>query len=454
MNDIVESIESAAEVVEILQKAGYQAVFAGGCVRDFLLEVEPNDIDIATSATPDQVEALFPKTVAVGKSFGVIRVQHSDYEFEVATFRKDSKESDGRRPDSVEFSNMFEDAQRRDLTINAMFFDPFGDKYIDYVGGQTDLNRKMICMVGNPAERIAEDKLRLLRVVRFASRMGWNIESRTRKALQEFGQDIVVVSPERMGEELTKILTDKRAHVGFGMLKEFGFWTYIMPQISELKECAQDPKWHPEGDVFVHTQLMLKNAGQNLRDNAVLAWAIVMHDIGKPATYAIGPKGNITAHGHAEKGARMAEELLPKLRFDTKTIQKVVWIVENHMKLFDFKNMKQASRMKLIANENFDNLLELHRLDCLSSNGDLSSYEFIKHIQSSTPISQIKPERLIDGKDVMAMGVKPGKMVGKILEEIADQQREGKVTTKEQAVRFAQALIEQDDREKAEIAAQ
>jgi len=454
MNDIVESIESAAEVVEILQKAGYQAVFAGGCVRDFLLEVEPNDIDIATSATPDQVEALFPKTVAVGKSFGVIRVQHSDYEFEVATFRKDSKESDGRRPDSVEFSNMFEDAQRRDLTINAMFFDPFGDKYIDYVGGQTDLNRKMICMVGNPAERIAEDKLRLLRVVRFASRMGWNIESRTRKALQEFGQDIVVVSPERIGEELTKILTDKRAHVGFGMLKEFGFWTYIMPQISELKECAQDPKWHPEGDVFVHTQLMLKNAGQNLRDNAVLAWAIVMHDIGKPATYAIGPKGNITAHGHAEKGARMAEELLPKLRFDTKTIQKVVWIVENHMKLFDFKNMKQASRMKLIANENFDNLLELHRLDCLSSNGDLSSYEFIKHIQSSTPISQIKPERLIDGKDVMAMGVKPGKMVGKILEEIADQQREGKVTTKEQAVRFAQALIEQDDREKAEIAAQ
>jgi len=454
MQDIVEVIESAAEVVEILQKAGYQAVFAGGCVRDFLLEVEPNDIDIATSATPDQVEALFPKTVAVGKSFGVIRVQHSDYEFEVATFRTDSKDSDGRRPDSVEFSSIQEDAKRRDFTVNAIFFDPFGDKYLDYVGGQKDIKNRIIRFVGDANERIREDKLRMLRFVRFVSRGNWNWHKDSANAVHANAQDITVVSPERIGEELTKILTHESAHIGFRTLQDFGFWTYIMPQISELKECAQDPKWHPEGDVFVHTQLMLKNAGQNLRDNAVLAWAIVMHDIGKPATYAIGPKGNITAHGHAEKGARMAEELLPKLRFDTKTIQKVVWIVENHMKLFDFKNMKQASRMKLIANENFDNLLELHRLDCLSSNGDLSSYEFIKHIQSSTPISQIKPERLIDGKDVMAMDVKPGKMVGKILEEIADQQREGKITTKEQAVRFAQALIEQDDREKAEVAAQ
>lgn len=441
MSDIVDQIETAVDVCQILHDAGHQAVLAGGCVRDMILGVEPHDIDIATSATPDQVEALFPKTVAVGKSFGVIRVQYEDYEFEVATFRNDGQYSDGRRPDSVKFSSIQEDALRRDFTVNAIFFDPIADKFIDFVFGERDIKNRVIRFVGNPFERIQEDKLRMLRFVRFSSRGKWNWHVDSANAVRRHAHEIGVVSPERIGEELTKILTDPSAFIGFRTLQDFGFWSYILPQVSELKKCNQDPKWHPEGDVFVHTQLMLENAGENLRNNPVLAWAIIMHDIGKPATYAVNEKGRITAHGHAEVGARMAAELLPKLRFDNKTIEKIVWIVENHMKLFDFKNMKQATRMKLIANENFDNLLELHRLDIASSNKDFTSYEFIKHVRESTPISQIKPERLIDGKDVMALGLPPGKLIGKILDAVADEQREGRIQTKEQALKFAHDQI-------------
>lgn len=441
MNLIVDTIETAADLVEVLQNAGYQAVFAGGCVRDMLLGVEPNDIDIATSATPDQVEALFPKTVAVGKSFGVIRVIFNDEEFEVATFRTDSKEGDGRRPESVTFSSMEEDAKRRDLTINAIFFDPINDKIHDFVGGQYDLNHKIIRMVGNPEERIKEDKLRILRVVRFAARFGWKVDDATADAVVKHASEITTVSAERIGDELTKILAHEYGFAGFNLLQATGLWSYLIPEIAALDGCKQDPKWHPEGDVFVHTALMLKNAGAALKGNPELAWAIVLHDIAKPHTFAYNTDGRITAHGHADEGAKVATQILESLRFPTKFVEKVAAIVLNHMKFFEVKAMKQATRMKLIANENFANMLELHRLDCVSSNGNLETYEFIKHVQESTPLTQIKPERLVDGNDLIAKGLKPGKEFREILEAIADAQREGKVKTREEGLAMLGNLL-------------
>ena len=439
---VIDQIESAVDVVEKLQNAGHQAVFAGGCVRDMLLGVEPKDIDIATSASPDQVEGLFEKTVAVGKSFGVIRVLHDDYEFEVATFRKDSKEGDGRRPESVEFSSIQEDAKRRDLTINSIFLDPINDKILDFVGGQEDLKRKIIRMVGNPHERIEEDKLRMLRVIRFASRFGWRVEAVTHNAVIKHASEINVVSKERIADELGKMFSHEKAHVAFRMMLEHDLWTHVLPQVGELVNCKQDPKWHPEGDVFTHTELMLRNAGKNLVNNKVLAWAIILHDIGKPATFAINEHGRITAHGHAEVGSKMAREILENLRFDSKTLEQIVWLVDNHMRMFDVQKMKQATRMKLIANENFDNLLELHRLDCVSSNGNLETFEFIKHVRESTPLSQIKPERLVDGNDLIALGLKPGIQFREILEQIADLQREGKVTDRAQALEKVKEILQ------------
>lgn len=440
MNPIVETIETAVDVVERLQQAGYQAVFAGGCVRDMLIGVVPKDIDIATSATPDQVEALFEKTVAVGKSFGVIRVQYDGEEFEVATFRKDSKESDGRRPDSVEFSSMEEDAKRRDLTINALFFDPIADKIFDFVGGQADLKARHIRFVGNPQERIDEDKLRMLRVVRFASRGGWVLGQETAAAVARNADQITQVSQERIADELTKILTQKTAHIGFEMLEKFRLWDYTVPAVHLLVGSTQDAKWHPEGDVFQHTKLMLKNAGELLVDNKVLAWGIVLHDIGKPQTWK-NDSGRITNHGHAEMGAHMAREILNNLRFDGETINNVVELVENHMKFFGVKEMKQSTRMKMIASKNFPNMLELHRIDCASSNGNLESYEFIKHVQESTPATQIKPERLVNGNDLIALGLKPGVEFKRILEACADEQREGRVTDQAQALAFVKSQI-------------
>ena len=442
MQSVIDLVETAADLVEVIQRAGYQAVFAGGCVRDLLLGVPPKDVDIATSATPDEIEALFPgKTVAVGKAFGVIRVRFDDEEFEVATFRKDSKESDGRRPDSVEFSSMEEDAKRRDLTINAIFLDPVADKIYDFVGGQADLKKKVIRMVGNPLERIQEDKLRILRVIRFASRFGWHVERATADAIVDEGPSIVSVSKERIADELTKIFTHSSAHYGFQLLRHAGLLIHVLPDADKLFDCKQDPQWHPEGDVGIHTALMLKNAGDKLVDNPVLAWAIVLHDIAKPATFAINDKGRITVHGHAEEGWKMAVRILEDLRFPTKFVEKVATIVLNHMKFFDVKEMKQATRMKLIAQEEFENMLELHRLDCVSSNGNLETYEFIKHVRESTPVSQIKPERLVDGNDLIALGMKPGKKFREILDKVADEQREGRITKREDALEFAKTLI-------------
>jgi len=403
--NIIDTIEAGVEVCEKLQEAGHQAVFAGGCVRDFLLGVEPTDIDIATSATPDQVEALFPKTVAVGKSFGVIRVIHDEEEFEVATFRKDSKEGDGRRPDSVEFSSMEEDAKRRDLTINAIFFDPISDKFHDFVNGQRDLHHKIICMVGDPAERIKEDKLRILRVIRFAARYkGAVIESETGQAVLEHAKEVLEVSHERIGDELTKILTHKSAAVGLVHLKNYGLDFLVQPSTLMGRN-------HIRNAIEVFTFASKHTAG-----NKSLAWAAALHEYGYDA---------IVQH-------------LKFLRFDTKTIDRVVGITDLLKGFPGFKTLPVSSRTKMLATEYFDDTFRL--FSCLPNTKE-SLCDFILHFQASTPLSQVKPERLVNGNDLIAMGMKPGKKFKEILEVIDTQQREGIVTSRDEAMEIAKAMV-------------
>lgn len=397
MSLIVEKIEIAVDVIERLQQAGHEAVFCGGCVRDFLLGKEPNDIDIATSATPEQVEALFEKTVAVGKSFGVIRVLVDEEEFEVATFRKDSSDSDGRRPNSVEFSSMEEDAKRRDLTINALFFDPIADKIYDFVGGQADIKARNIRFVGNPDERIEEDKLRLLRVIRFASRGGWVLNGATAEAIVRNAQNVSVVSKERVADELTKIFCNPLAHLGYCKLNDFHLFSKVLPPIWNYK-----------------VNNALRKASDDLVNNKILAWAIVL--------------------GHCEP--QVAREILVGLKFDSDTTNSVVNIIERQMDLVGAKHLKGSERMKLIANRDFGNMM----LWLAAYSYDIE-HEYLSRVRESTPASQINPDTLVDGNDLIAMGMKPGKAFKDILAKVKDEQREGRITTREQASAFVSALI-------------
>jgi poly(A) polymerase len=440
--------EGAILICKILQANNHQAVIAGGAVRDMILGVEPHDIDIATSATPDEVEALFEHTVAVGKSFGVIRVivaapsnLHAKEEYEVATFRTDSKSGDGRRPDNVTFSNMENDALRRDISINGLFYDPIGGKLYDYVNGIKDIENETICMIGNPVERINEDKLRMLRVIRFATRYGWAVDVNTFCAVAAEAAKIVEISKERIAEELTKILTCENAAMGFNLLSLF--WPHLIPEIAELDGTrgAQDSKWHPEGNVTSHVHLMLKNAGKKLIGNKVLAWSILLHDIAKPQTFAI-IDGRITNRGHADLGAEMAERILTNLRFDAAFVKSVTSIVKNHMKFFVARQMKRSTRLKMIADKDFKNALELHYLDCISSNGNIDSYICFLEEMERTPLYQLFPLKLVDGNDLIALGMKPGAKFREILETIRDEQREGNIATREAALTRMKQLVE------------
>lgn len=396
MSKIIDTIELAADICEILQNSGHQAVFCGGCVRDLLLGIEPNDIDIATSANPNQVQALFPRNVEVGKSFGVIRVIHEDEEFEIATFRKDSKSGDGRRPDSVEFSSMEEDAKRRDLTINGMFLDPIENVIHDFVGGQEDLKCRQIRLIGNPLERIEEDKLRLLRVIRFASRGGWVMNKGTYEAVIQNADQISVVSKERIGEELTKILTHKSAAKGYELLNELRFLE-ILNLPANLR-----------------TFNMLKSVANDL--NRVLAWSIICRSEQEPQIISI----------------------LEGLRFDSKTVKSVVNTVRLKHELCLFKQKSVAERTKILIHSDFETAMKLFEL-----NVEKEAVEFVRHFQKSTPISQLKPESLVTGKDLIAMGFKPNSKFKIVLEFIDEQQREGKITDKDAALSEARKKMEE-----------
>jgi poly(A) polymerase len=424
--------DSARRIVQRLHDAGFIAYYAGGCVRDQLMGVQPHDYDIATNAHPDQVQGLFRRTVAVGAHFGVIVVVESGTEFQVATFRNDGQYIDGRHPDSVSFATPEEDATRRDFTINGLFFDPLADRLIDYVGGQQDLAARLLRAIGDPAARFREDRLRLLRAVRFATTLGFEIEPATWRAVGEHAAHINEVSAERIREELVKILTSPRRVRGFDLLDECGLLAAILPEMTALKGCEQPPQFHPEGDVFVHTRIMLSLLPEKV--SVPLVFSVLLHDIGKPATYSVDTDGRIRFSGHDKLGAEMTEEIMSRLRFSRADIDATVEMVANHMVFKDVQQMRVAKLKRFLARPHLEEELELHRVDCTSSHGMLDNYRFLNEKRSEFASEPLIPPPLITGRDLIALGLQPGPRFSEILEAVQSRQLEGTLNTPEAAL--------------------
>jgi poly(A) polymerase len=441
---------AAREIVLALSAAGHPAYFAGGCVRDMLLEVEAKDFDVATSATPDVVMGLFAKTYSVGAHFGVVLVCTPDGEggeiaTEVATFRHDGAYSDGRRPDAVRFStDPREDVLRRDFTINGMLLDPVifeetGDAAaatIDYVGGREDLAAHVLRAIGDPALRFAEDKLRMLRGVRFAARLELEIEPRTMAAIRAAASEIGQVSSERIRDELTLMLTEGHARRAFELLDETGLLVHVLPEAVRMHGVAQPPQFHPEGDVWVHTMLLLEKLQPGV--SATLGWGALLHDIGKPATFRPPdpkkPGDRIRFDGHVEVGVRMAEEILGRLRFSNEDTAQIVALVKNHMRFGDILQMRESTLKRFLRLPKFDEHLALHWMDASSAHGDLRLYEFAKEKYEAAPVETIRPKLLVTGRDLIAAGYRPGTAFKAMLEAAEDAQLEGRATTTDEGL--------------------
>jgi poly(A) polymerase len=419
---------TALNILKQIRKAGFTALFAGGSVRDRLLGREAKDFDIATNALPGQIEALFPKTVAVGKAFGVIVVVEDRTETEVATFRTDGGYQDGRRPDTVEFCGAEEDAKRRDFTINGMFYDPLDDKIIDYVGGQQDLQKKLIRSIGEPDRRFAEDHLRMLRAVRFAHTLGFEMEPATRAAVQNHAPDLAKISAERIENELSRTLTESlRPGDALKELVELGLMQHIIPEILPMIGQAQPPEFHPEGDVFVHTCLMLNLMERPTRE---LAYAVLLHDVGKPATAFMGAD-RLRFHGHEQKSAEMAEVILRRLKLPVREIKHIVTAIDHHMRFKDVQKMNKSTLRKLMGSETFDLELELHRIDCSGSHGLLDNYYFLLNKADEMKNEPILPGRWVTGKDLLELDVPPGPHMGDLIRLAYDAQLEGRFDSRD-----------------------
>lgn len=430
---------AAEQTLSRLREAGHEALFAGGCVRDMLRGFEPKDYDIATDATPDEVLRIFPKGNTVGAHFGVVLVKQDEFSFEIATFRAEGEYKDGRRPESVTFTTAEEDAKRRDFTINGMFYDPFDDRVVDYVGGQEDLKAGIIRAIGDPVERFREDYLRMLRAVRFATVLDFEIEQHTWAALQVRAPHVTEISPERIREELDKVWLSPRRVKGFDLLVDSHLMQAILPEIINLQGCEQPPQFHPEGDVFVHTRIML----DLLPDDASLplVLSVLFHDIGKPATYHYDAEADrIRFNGHDKLGAEMSVEILKRLRYPNHVIDAVEVGVANHMVFKDVQNMRTAKLKRFMARDTFDDEMELHRVDCASSHGMLDNYEFLHKKAAEFAAEPLIPPRLVSGHDLMERGWKPGPKMGQTLNEIQDLQLEGKLTTREEALAHLESL--------------
>jgi len=424
----------AVSIVKTLRDHGFKAYFAGGSVRDRVLGRPINDIDIATSAKPKEIKKLFKKTVAVGEQFGVIVVLLAGESFEVASFRKDGSYSDGRHPDGVSFCDEEEDAVRRDFTINGMFYDPFEDRVIDYVGGRDDLKDGVIRAIGKPLERFAEDKLRMIRAIRFAARFGYAIEAGTWDAICHYHDEISLVSAERIRDELSKILTEGQARLGLELLDASGLLKVILPEVTELKGLQQPEEYHPEGDVFVHTLLLLDNMRKPGKE---LAFAALLHDVGKALTYS--KTDRIRFHNHDKQGAKLAEDICSRLKFSKRETHEVVDLVAQHMRFMNVRDMRESKLKRFIRQDNFADHLELHRLDCVASHGKLDHYEFCRDKlkeYASQPEETLRPPRLIDGGRLIELGYRPGPLFKSILEEIENAQLEGEISSREDAESF------------------
>jgi len=424
----------AREIVARLRAKGHVAYFAGGSVRDLLRGQTPKDIDIATNARPEAVQEIFPRTYAVGAHFGVIVVLENGLQFEVATFRSDGAYLDGRRPTEVHFASAKEDAARRDFTINGMFFDPAADKVIDFVGGRGDLEARVIRAIGDPAQRFAEDRLRLLRAVRFATTLDFEIDPSTWEALLVNASSINEISAERIREELVRILLSPRRTRGWDLLDTSGLMAVVLPEVEAMKGCEQPPQFHPEGDVFKHTRIMLEllPAAASLP----LVLSVLFHDIGKPLTSSVDEDGRIRFNGHDRVGAEMTEALMQRLRFSRMEIEATVEAVRQHMVFKDVPKMRVAKLKRFMARPTFQDELELHRVDCASSHAMLDNYEFLLKKREEFANEPIIPPPLVRGTDLIALGLRPGPGFGDILEAIETQQLEGVLTSREQALEW------------------
>lgn len=422
-------------IVRRLQDAGYEALYVGGCVRDSLLGETPLDWDITTSATPDEVESLFARTVPVGKSFGVMVVVEEESEYEVATFRQDGGYADGRRPDHVEFSSACEDAKRRDFTINALMYDPINDRLLDFVDGLTDLRAGVVRAVGEPERRFMEDHLRMLRAVRFAARTGFTLEERTFRAIRELAGLVRTVSAERVGGELLGMFTCRRPHEALVMLEESHLLRHVLPEMAVMVGMPQPPEFHPEGDVFEHTRLMLAQFGAELPEDAfereVLGWAVALHDVGKPLVISVD--GRIRFNCHDTRGAELAGEILRRLKRPNKVIDAVCDIIGRHMHFGNLSKMRLAKLRRFLRDPIFPLHLTLHRYDCASSHRMLENHDFGRQAYEEEMARPQELEAILNGTDLMEMGFTPGPLFGKILEAVEDARLEGEVNTPEQA---------------------
>jgi poly(A) polymerase len=434
------SRELANSVCDTLQSRSYQAFLVGGCVRDLLLGREPADYDVSTDATPEEVQRLFPASLAVGAQFGVVLVRQGSEKVEVATFRKDVGYSDGRHPDQVIYTTTAkEDVSRRDFTLNGLLMRHDTNEVLDYVGGQADLFAGIIRAIGEPDRRFTEDKLRMLRAIRFAARFDYVIEPVTFAAIRAHAAEIRFVSAERIQEELSKILTEGAARRGFELLDDTGLLQQLLPEITGLKDVAQPAEFHPEGDVWIHTLLMLQGLPAGVSRN--LAWGVLLHDVGKPATFrpASVTGDRIRFDGHVDVGVQLAGNICKRLKFSNEDTEQVQALIANHMKFKDVGQMRQSTLKRFVRLPHFDEHLELHRLDCLSSNGRLDAYNFTREFVASTPPEQVRPARLLTGDDLSEMGYVPGPEFQTILRSMEDAQLEGTLRTREEAKDFVRA---------------
>ena len=467
--------ESALHIVATLRERGYEAYLAGGCVRDLLLGREPADYDVATSATPDAVLEMFPKTFAVGAHFGVVLVATCGADAsakgegasadvgvitEVATFRSDGVYSDGRHPDEVRYTlSAAEDVQRRDFTINGLLLDPplrgldslnqlvrdrraLRAAVVDYVGGLEDLSAGILRAIGEPARRFQEDQLRLLRAVRFAARLGFTIEQGTLAAIRALAPKIHAVSRERVRDELTKMLTEGKARRGFEFLDETGLLSEVLPEVARMRGVAQPPQFHPEGDVWVHTLLLLEQLAPG--SPLTLAWGALLHDIGKPPTFRVAPD-RIRFDNHVEVGVAMGAEICRSLRFSNDDTHQILALIQNHMRFADAPQMKDSTLKRFFRLDRFDEHLALHRMDCLAAHGNLDIWNLVRERYEATPAEVVRPTPLITGRDLIAAGYTPGTLFKEMLGTVEDAQLEGTITTTDQALalvreRFGRAI--------------
>ncbi len=425
------TLETAKRIVTRLDEAGYPAYFVGGAVRDRLMSRTASDIDIATAASPDVVASLFERTVPVGKDFGVLLVVLGNETFEVATFRTEGPYEDGRRPTWIGPADARADVGRRDFTLNGLLYDPIRDQTLDWVGGEQDIKGRLVRSIGNPLARFSEDKLRLLRAVRLAANLEFQVEGKTGEAIKQMAEEIRIVSGERIREELIKLFTGPHPDRGLLLLDEYRLLEPILPEIARMKGVEQNEVYHPEGDVFVHTVKILSLLSN---PEVSLAFAALLHDIGKPPTYS--PDGPALFPNHAGVGAEMSHTVLNRLRFDRRTRDRIVEAVAHHMHFLNVRQMRPSTLRRFMLRDHFEEELELHRLDCLAGRGDLTNYRFVVDKLKELEKKPLPKPPLLRGKDLLRLGFRPGTQMGRILAEVEERRLGGSLESREQAERW------------------